>query len=147
MHRFTEIKYLPKGKVLTTIKFMAYNQTVTKKKKMEKNLLNEELLTKCPVQHALKFIGGKWRIGILWSMRTSPRRFGELKRDVAGITEKMLIQELRHLESMGVVHRTAYYEIPPKVEYSLTERGKTLIPLLETIIAWGYADMDVEGVG
>src|SRR5690554_808642 len=101
---------------------------------MQKKLLHEELPAKCPVQHALKFIGGKWRIGILWSMKTSSRRFGELKRDVAGITEKMLIQELRHLESMGVIHRVAYFEIPPKVEYSLTERGKTLVPILENII-------------
>jgi len=103
--------------------------------------LHEELLRNCPVQHSLKFIGGKWRIGIIWSMRSNCRRFGELKRDVLGITEKMLIQELRHLESLGVICRKAYNEIPPKVEYSLTERGKTLIPLLENIILWGYSDM------
>ncbi len=87
---------------------------------MQKNLLQNELLTKCPVQHALKFIGGKWRIGILWSMKKSPRRFGELKKDVLGITEKMLIQELRHLENLEIVSRKAYYQVPPKVEYSLT---------------------------
>ena len=114
--------------------------------KMEKNLLHDELLKSCPVQHSLKFIGGKWRIGIIWSMKTSCRRFGELKRDVLGITEKMLIQELRYLERLGVVCRKAFYEIPPKVEYSLTERGKTLIPLLENIVSWGYSDMEINEI-
>jgi DNA-binding HxlR family transcriptional regulator len=108
---------------------------------MEKLLLKEDLLQNCPVQHSLKFIGGKWRIGILWSMKSTCRRFGELKRDVLGITEKMLIQELRYLESIGVVDRRSYYEIPPKVEYSLTERGRSLIPVIENIVSWGYADM------
>ncbi len=110
---------------------------------MKKDISHEELLRNCPVQHSLKFIGGKWRIGIIWSLRSNCRRFGELKRDVLGITEKMLIQELRHLESLGVIYRKAYNEIPPKVEYSLTERGKTLIPLLENIISWGYSDMEI----
>ena len=112
---------------------------------MEINLAGDLSPEKCPVQHSLKFIGGKWRIGIIWSMKASCRRFGELKRDLAGITEKMLIQELRHLESIGVVRRTAYFEIPPKVEYSLTERGMTLIPVLENIVSWGYSDMDSNG--
>jgi DNA-binding HxlR family transcriptional regulator len=113
---------------------------------MKNNLLSSDLLKNCPVQHSLKFIGGKWRIGIIWSMKTTCRRFGELKRDVLGITEKMLIQELRYLETIGVVTRTAYFEIPPKVEYSLTERGRTLIPVLENIVTWGYADMNLNGI-
>lgn len=111
---------------------------------MKKNLNLEEMLQKCPVQHSLKFIGGKWRMGIIWSLRTGCRRFGELKKDVLGITEKMLIQELRHLESLDIVSRKEYYEIPPKVEYSLTERGKTLIPVVEYIVSWGYTDMGEE---
>lgn len=113
---------------------------------MKNNLSHDDLLKNCPVQHALKFIGGKWRIGILWSMKTGCHRFGELKRDVLGITEKMLIQELRHLENLGVISRTAYYEVPPKVEYSLTERGKTLIPLIENIVEWGYSDMKIKNL-
>jgi DNA-binding HxlR family transcriptional regulator len=113
---------------------------------MKINVLPDELLKNCPVQHSLKFIGGKWRIGIIWSMKTTCRRFGELKRDVSGITEKMLIQELRNLERLGVVSRKAYYEIPPKVEYSLTDRGKTLIPLLENIVSWGYSDMEMNEI-
>jgi len=108
---------------------------------MENNFTLEDMLQKCPVQHSLKFIGGKWRMGIIWSLRLGCRRFGELKKDVLGITEKMLIQELRYLESVNVLTRLAYSEIPPKVEYSLTNRGKTLIPVLESIVVWGYADM------
>lgn len=109
---------------------------------MKNNLSVEELLQKCPVQHSLKFIGGKWKMGIIWSLRSGSRRFGELKRDVLGITEKMLIQELRSMEELEIISRKAYFEIPPKVEYSLTERGKTLIPVIENIVVWGYADMD-----
>ena len=104
---------------------------------MENNSDLLELLQKCPVQHSLKFIGGKWRMGIIWSLRLGCRRFGELKKDVLGITEKMLIQELRYLESMDIILRHMYYEIPPKVEYSLTPRGKTLIPLVENVVLWG----------
>jgi len=146
LHKFTEVKYLLICKVLTINISKAYYQKFREKKKMKKSLSHEELLSKCPVQHALKFIGGKWRIGILWSMKTSSRRFGELKRDVAGITEKMLIQELRHLESMGVVNRIAYFEIPPRVEYALTQRGETLIPIIESIVEWGYTDMEKQNV-
>jgi DNA-binding HxlR family transcriptional regulator len=99
------------------------------------------IMQKCPVQHTHQFIGGKWRIGILWSLRMGSRRFGQLKRDVPGISEKMLIQELKNLESLVVISRKAYPEIPPKVEYTLTTRGKTLIPLIESVVDWGYADM------
>lgn len=96
----------------------------------------------CPVQHSLQFIGGKWRIGILWSLRNEFRRFGELKKDVLGISEKMLIQELRHLEHHKILKRKAYPTVPPKVEYCLTERGKTLVPLIEHVVSWGYGDME-----
>jgi DNA-binding HxlR family transcriptional regulator len=108
---------------------------------MNNKLSLEEMLQKCPVQHSLRFIGGKWRMGIIWSLRLGCRRFGELKKDVLGITEKMLIQELRHLERLNIIYRYVYYEIPPKVEYSLTGRGRTLIPLVENIVSWGYNDM------
>lgn len=109
--------------------------------KMNNNLTLEEMLQKSSMQYSLKFIGGKRRMAILWSLRTGCRRFGELKKDVLGITEKMLIQELRHLECLNIIYRQVYYEIPPKVEYSLTSRGRTLIPLVENIVSWGYSDM------
>ncbi len=111
---------------------------------MENNSKNkfQSIVTDCPVQHTHQFIGGKWRVGILWSLRNESRRFGELKRDVLGISEKMLIQELKHLQKLEVIDRKAYHEIPPKVEYSLTVRGTSLIPLIENIVDWGYSDME-----
>lgn len=100
-----------------------------------------DIITDCPVQHTHQFIGGKWRIGILWSMRSESRRFGQLKKDVRGISEKMLIQELKHLQELEVVTRKSYNQVPPKVEYSLTERGETLIHLINSVVDWGYTDM------
>lgn len=108
---------------------------------MKKELSRIDLLQNCPVQHAQQFIGGKWRIGILWGIKDGCRRFGELKSDVLGISEKMLIQELRHLQKMGIISRKAYGSIPPKVEYRLTERGMSLIPTIQHIVDWGYSDM------
>ncbi|MCB0601308.1 MAG: helix-turn-helix transcriptional regulator [Saprospiraceae bacterium] len=113
---------------------------------MENNFSHPVLIESCPVQHILQFIGGKWRIGILWSMKDGCRRFGELKKDVLGISEKVLIQELRHLEQSKIIHRNAYATIPPKVEYSLTERGMSLIPLLRDIVNWGYSDLKMTAV-
>jgi len=107
-----------------------------KLKEAEFNVINE-----CPVKHAHQFISGKWRIGILWSLRNEARRFGQLKRDVPGISEKMLIQELKHLQALDVIRRKAYHEVPPRVEYSLTTRGKTLVPLIENIIGWSLSDL------
>lgn len=110
-----------------------------------KKIFDQESLVKdCPVQHSLQFIGGKWRIGIIWSLKDGQRRFGQLKKDVRGISEKMLIQELKTLEKLGVLTKKAYHEIPPKVEYSLTERGRTLVPVISHIVNWGYADMDLQ---
>ena len=109
---------------------------------MKKHPSENTLTTDCPVQHSLQFIGGKWRIGIIWSMKAQCRRFGEIKRDVLGISEKVLIQELRHLEYHKIISRKAFPLIPPKVEYSLTERGKSLIPIIEKVVAWGYSDME-----
>ena len=107
----------------------------------ENNFKTSELLKNCPVQHTLQFIGGKWKIGILWNLKDKSKRFGELKRDVLGISEKMLIQELRQLQENKIVKRKEFPQIPPKVEYSLTEKGLSLVPLINEIVLWGYADM------
>lgn len=111
--------------------------------KIKKHVHENPVVESCPVQHSLQFIGGKWRIGILWSLKDRCRRFGELRKDVLGISEKMLIQELRHLEQLKIVQRKDFPIVPPKVEYSLTERGKTLIPIIENVVAWGYSDMTI----
>jgi DNA-binding HxlR family transcriptional regulator len=99
------------------------------------------LINDSAVQHALQFLGGKWRISILWSLKDGCRRFGELKRSLSGISEKILVQELKYFEHFKLIKRQPYSETPPKVEYSLTERGNSLVPLIVNIVSWGYADM------
>lgn len=90
-----------------------------------------------PVNITLKVIGGKWKPEILWHLYNETLRFSELKRKVTGITQKMLTQELRELEENKIVLRTVHPVVPPKVEYSLTEYGKTLSPVLKSMADWG----------
>jgi DNA-binding HxlR family transcriptional regulator len=97
---------------------------------------------RCGLGPALEIIGGKWKPLILWELAQRPVRFSELKRRVPGISEKMLIQQLRELESDGIVHREIFHEVPPRVEYSITEFGTTLNKALEPLCEWGekYAE-------
>ncbi|UTW66890.1 helix-turn-helix transcriptional regulator [bacterium SCSIO 12643] len=97
----------------------------------------ENIQNKCPVGEALKYIGGKWSLQIIYEIGTEKRRFGELKRLLPEISEKMLIQELKKMAQTHIVHRKAYPEIPPRVEYSLTERGIRILPILEQIESFG----------
>ncbi|MFD6389673.1 winged helix-turn-helix transcriptional regulator [Nocardia sp. NPDC055029] len=96
----------------------------------------------CGIDAALDVVGGKWKALILWALSTGTQRFGDLKRMVPGVTEKMLIQQLRELEHDGIVHREIYAQVPPKVEYSLTDLGVSLNAALVTLGAWGNANMD-----
>jgi DNA-binding HxlR family transcriptional regulator len=96
---------------------------------------------RCPVEATLDVIGGKWKVVILFWLRDETRRFGELRRKIPGISERMLIQQLRELEEHGVVHREVYPEVPPKVEYSLTDYGRTLRPITDLMCAWGKKHM------
>ncbi|MBD2614106.1 MarR family transcriptional regulator [Nostoc linckia z18] len=89
------------------------------------------------VQTTLKILGGKWKILILWHLKDEVKRYSQLKKLIPEITEKMLIQQLRELENDGIVNRKVYSDIPPKVEYSFTEYGKTLIPVLKALCDWG----------
>jgi len=95
----------------------------------------------CGLEAALDVIGGRWKVLILWQSREGPRRFGELKRLVAGISEKMLIQQLRQMEADGIVRRRVYHEVPPKVEYSLTPFGASLQAALAPLCDWGERHM------
>jgi DNA-binding HxlR family transcriptional regulator len=95
----------------------------------------------CGLEAALDVIGGKWKVLILWQLHPDVRRFGELKRLVVGISEKMLIQQLREMEKDGIVRRQAYHEIPPRVEYSLTEFGLSLREALVPLCGWGSKHM------
>lgn len=95
----------------------------------------------CGLEAALAVIGGKWKPLILWALSSGPRRFGELRRLVVGISEKMLIQQLRELEMDGIVLRKDFQEVPPKVEYSLTNFGVTLLRALGPLCEWGSEHM------
>ncbi|MFJ4812650.1 winged helix-turn-helix transcriptional regulator [Streptomyces longwoodensis] len=92
----------------------------------------------CGIDAAMEVIGGKWKVLILWALHEHPcRRFGELRRLLPGITEKVLASHLRELEADGVVRRVSYDEVPPRVEYSLTEDGLRLNDALGPLAAWG----------
>lgn len=92
----------------------------------------------CTVELTLNIIGGKWKPVILYHLDNSGiLRFGELKKAMPNITQKMLTQQLRELEHDGLVHRQVYAEVPPKVEYSLTEFGLTILPVLQSLSQWG----------
>ena len=92
----------------------------------------------CPMVEAMNVIGGKWKLILIARIyRQSPARFGELKRSLVGITQKMLTAQLRELEQDGIIHRKVYAEVPPKVEYTLTEYGLTLEPIVSLLYAWG----------
>ncbi len=95
----------------------------------------------CGLAAALDVIGGKWKPLILWRLSAGPRRFGELRRLVAGISEKMLIQNLRELEADGIIARKDYREVPPRVEYSMTRFGVSLTQALRPLCEWGGRHM------
>jgi DNA-binding HxlR family transcriptional regulator len=99
--------------------------------------MKERRVYYCPVEVSLDLIGGRWKPLILWYLRGGTRRFGDLRRTIPNITEKMLTQKLRELEADGLVHREVYLEVPPKVEYSLTPYGKGLDELLQKLCDWG----------
>ncbi len=99
--------------------------------------MGEEKGYQCTVEVALEVIGGKWKAVILWHLTHKTLRFSQLRRRLPGVTQKMLTQQLRELERDGMVHREVYAEVPPRVEYSLTEPGRTLTPLLTLMCQWG----------
>ena len=93
----------------------------------------------CGLEAALVVVGGKWKPLILFHLALGKRRFGELRRLVAGVSEKMLIQQLRELQADGIIKRVDFKEIPPKVEYSLTPLGQSLAEALQPLCEWGSA--------
>lgn len=95
-----------------------------------------------PVEFAMDRIGGTWKMPILWRLKDRVMRYGELRKDIPHITDKMLTTQLRQLEKEGFVKREVYPVVPPKVEYSITEKGKTAIPVIEHIRDYGLFLMD-----
>ena len=94
-------------------------------------------LPECPVATTVSIIGSKWKLLIIRNLLARPWRFNELKRDLEGISQKVLTDSLRSLESDGIITRTVYPEVPPHVEYSLSERGESLRPVMDSMAAWG----------
>ena len=104
---------------------------------MEK--LTKTELPACPVETTLTLIGDKWKVLILRDLLPGTKRFGELKKSIGTVSQKVLTAQLRAMEESGLVHREVYAEVPPRVEYSLTELGKSLKPILDSMRIWGEA--------
>jgi DNA-binding HxlR family transcriptional regulator len=100
----------------------------------------------CPVEVTVDLIGGKWKPVILARLKEGVRRYGELRRLMPTTSEKMLVQQLRELESDGLVRRTAFATVPPQVEYDLTEEGWSLVPVLNALYEWGEKRCDRTGI-
>ena len=99
--------------------------------------MNPKLSFDCPVSAALQVIGGRWKILIIYNLFEGMARFTELQRATGGISKRVLAQQLRQLEHDGIVARKAYDQSPPRVEYALTEFGRTLEPVMDLLCAWG----------
>lgn len=95
------------------------------------------LLPACPVETTLSLIGDKWKVLILRDLMTGTKRFGELKKSLGSVSQKVLTAQLRDMEASGIINRKVYAEVPPKVEYSLTRLGESLRPVIDVMRSWG----------
>jgi len=107
------------------------------RKENSTNMLNEKYITSCDLTYAVCKIGGRWKMMILCQLKHGTLRFGELKKQIEGITERMLTLQLRELEKDGLIIRTVYAEVPPRVEYQLSKLGCELIPIWDQLDIWG----------
>lgn len=106
-------------------------------------VMSSEVSDNCPMRRTLELLSGKWRTHIIYELcKKKSCRFGELKKAVVPITNTMLTNTLRDLEEVGIVHREQFNEIPPHVEYSLTEKGKALLPVFTELAKWGENHLD-----
>ena len=110
---------------------------------MEKAVKNE--LPACPVETTPTLIGDKWKVLILRDLMPGTKRFGELKKSIGNVSQKVLTAQLRAMEENGFVHRQVYAEVPPRVEYSLTDLGRSLKPILDSMWAWGEGYQKQQG--
>ena len=110
---------------------------------MARSEIRDSLYPKCPVRNVLNRVGDKWSMLVLFTLESTPTiRFKELQRNIPDISQKMLTTTLKTLEADGLIIRKAYPEIPPRVEYELTSRGKSLLPLIDNLLSWASTNMD-----
>lgn len=102
-------------------------------------MMTKEEMPECPVAITVALIGSKWKLLIIRNLRARPWRFNELKKDLEGISQKVLTDSLRSLESDGIITRTVYPEVPPRVEYALSELGESMRPIIDAMEAWGLS--------
>lgn len=102
-------------------------------------MLTKEEMPACPVATTVALIGSKWKLLIIRNLLARPWRFNELKKDLEGISQKVLTDSLRSLEADGIITRTAYPEVPPRVEYALSELGESMRPIIDSMEAWGIS--------
>ncbi len=100
-------------------------------------MLTKEEMPACPVATTVQLIGSKWKLLIIRNLMQRPWRFNELRRDLEGISQKVLTDSLRSMEEDGIITRTVYPEVPPRVEYALSELGESMRPIIEDMAAWG----------
>jgi DNA-binding HxlR family transcriptional regulator len=116
---------------------------MTNRKENTTNNINRNFLLDCNLTYAVQLMGGRWKLPILIRLSNGKKRFGELKRIIPNITERMLTLQLRELERDGLVIRTVYHEVPPRVEYELTPVSSALIPICLQLDEWGAKHKDV----
>ena len=110
---------------------------------MNRTEVRDALFPNCPIRNILSRIGDKWSLLVLFTLETnSTQRFKELQRNIPDISQKMLTTTLKTLEADGLVHREAFPEIPPRVEYSLSDKGKSLLPHIDSLLSWAMDNMD-----
>lgn len=110
---------------------------------MNTNEVKDALFPNCPIRNILSRIGDKWSMLVLYTLETyEAKRFKELQRNIPDISQKMLTATLRMLEADGLVKREAFAEVPPRVEYSLSDKGKTLLPHINALLSWATDNMD-----
>ena len=110
---------------------------------MKHNEIRNALYPDCPVRNVLSRVGDKWSMLVLFTLEGQPSiRFKELQRSIPDISQKILTATLKMLEADGLINREAFPEVPPRVEYSLTEKGKSLLPLIDTLLSWATDNME-----
>lgn len=110
---------------------------------MNRNEVKDALYPNCPIRNVLSRVGDKWSMLVLFTLENNDsQRFKELQRNIPDISQKMLTATLKMLEGDGLIHREVFPEIPPRVEYSLTEKGKSLLPLIDNLLSWASENME-----